>query len=219
MARPKRKSQFALSGKRPSGVRDERKFYLIVTEGKTEEQYFTHFRSTTGPRILSVDKQDSKVSLVKKAIVLRDQLKKEDSYIGGDETWVVFDRDVDKKKSNDQATFNQALELAKNNGIEVAYSNDSFELWFLLHFQVVSTAIHRKDIGTKLKKYLTSYKHGDDVFDQIKDKYTEGVKRAKQMLKSANDAGTQPVDANPSTTVHLLTDKLLKDSDQQDLSL
>lgn len=213
MARQKRKSQFALSGKRPSGVRDERKFYLIVTEGKTEAQYFDHFRSTTGPRIESVDKQDSKVSLVKKAIALRDQLVKEDRYIDGDETWVVFDRDVDKKKSNDKATFNQALELAKKNGLEVAYSNDSFELWFLLHFQAVSTAIHRKNLGDKLKAYLKSYKHGDDVYDLIKDKYAEAVKRAKQMLKSATDAGTQPVDANPSTTVHILTDKLLKDAD------
>lgn len=60
MARHKSKSRsrFALSGKRPSGVFDERKFFLIVTEGKTEAEYFEHFRSTTGPRIKPVDKQD-----------------------------------------------------------------------------------------------------------------------------------------------------------------
>lgn len=213
MARYKRKSQFALSGKRPSGVLDERKFFLIVTEGKTEALYFEHFRSTAGPRIEPVDRQDSKVSLINKAIELRGQLIKEKRYIDGDETWAVFDRDVDREKPNDKDTFNQALALAEQNNIKVAYSNDSFELWVLLHFRVVSTAIHRNDIEKKLKKHLGSYKHGDDVFDTINANYGEAVKRAKQMLKEATDNKTQPVDANPSTTVHLLTEELRKDMD------
>jgi hypothetical protein len=214
MARQKRKSQFALSGRRPSGTIDERKFYLIVTEGKTEAEYFNHFQSTTGPRIESVDKQDSKVSLVKKAITLRDQLIKGGHFIDGDETWVVFDRDIDKQKPNDKDTFNQAIALAKNNGIEVAYSNDCFELWFLLHFQAVSTALHRRDVVKKLKQYIKSYKHGDDVYDALKEHYAEAVKRAKQMLKDVKNNKKKPVDANPSTTVHILTDKLLQDADQ-----
>ena len=212
MARYKNKSrsQFALAGKRPPRALDERKFFLIVTEGKTEAQYFKHFRSMTGPRIEPVDKQDSKVSLVKEAIELRRFYRKEGRYTKGDETWVVFDRDVDNKKPNDKGTFNQALELASKNNIKVAYSNDSFELWFLLHLQVVSTAMHRDDIEKKLKEHLCSYKHGDDVFNKINANYSEAVKRAKQMLKETEDSKTQPVDANPSTTVHLLTEELRK---------
>ena len=210
MARYARKSRFALSGKRPAGKLDELKFFLIVTEGKTEKQYFDHFRSPTTQRIWSVDKQDSKVSLVKKAIELRDQLIKEERYTEGDETWVVFDRDIDPKKPNDKATFNDALLLAEKDSIKVAYSNDSFELWLLLHIQVVSTAMHRDDVEKKLKEHLGSYKHGEDVFDKINDKYVEALKRAKQMLKQANDSKTSPVDANPSTTVHLLTEELRK---------
>lgn len=207
----KSRSRFALSGKRPSGVLDERKFFLIVAEGKTEAQYFTYFSSTTGPRIEPVDKQDSKGSLVKKAIALRSQYIKEKRYAEGDETWAVFDRDVDSKKPNDKETFNQALELASKNNIQVAYSNDSFELWLLLHLQVVSTAIHRDDIEKKLKEHLGSYEHGDDVFDKINANYGEAVKRAKHMRKEARENRMQPVDANPSTTVYVLTEKLRKD--------
>lgn len=207
----KSRSRFALSGKRPSGVLDERKFFLIVTEGKTEAQYFEHFRSTTGPRIEPIDKQDSKVSLVKKAIELRGQLIREKRYIDGDETWVVFDRDEDGMKPNDKETFNQALELADKNSVKVAYSNDSFELWFLLHFQAVSTAMHRDDIEKKLKEHLGSYAHGEDIFDKINNNYTEAAKRAKQMLKEVTGNKMQPVDANPSTTVHLLTEELRKE--------
>ncbi|MDK2898869.1 MAG: hypothetical protein PWQ10_56 [Patescibacteria group bacterium] len=208
----KRKSQFSLSGKRPAGILDERKFFLIVTEGKTEAQYFNHFRSTTGPRILSVDKSDSKIRLVEKAIELRNKLIAEGSYDEhNDETWAVFDRDVDAKKPNDKSTFNESLALAKRNNIEVAYSNDSFELWFLLHFQVVSTTMHRKNINLKLKEHLGRYKHGDDIFSLINKNYSEAVKRAVQILKS--NCKTSPVDANPSTTVHLLTEQLRKNMD------
>ena len=68
--------------------------------------------------------------------------------------------------------------------------------------------MHRGDIEKKLKEHLGTYKHGDDVFDKINDNYNGAVKRAKQMLKAMEDDKTQPVDANPSTTVHLLTEEL-----------
>lgn len=45
-----------------------RKRYLICTEGKTEVIYFGHYRSSTGPVVVSLDKSDHKVSLVKKII-------------------------------------------------------------------------------------------------------------------------------------------------------
>jgi 6-phosphogluconate dehydrogenase (decarboxylating) len=73
---------------------------------------------------------------------------------------------------------------------------------------VVSTALHRDDVEEKLKGYLGRYKHGDDVFDKINANYDEAVKRAKQMLRKTIDNKTQPVDANPSTTIYLLTEEL-----------
>lgn len=210
--RNNRKSQFSLSGRRPAGVIDERKFFLIVTEGKTEAQYFDHFRSTTGPRIMSEDGSDSKIRLVEAAIDLRAKVIGDKSYNSEvDETWVVFDRDIDIQKPNDKETFNEALALAERNDINVAYSNDAFELWFLLHFQAVSGEMHRDVICDKLKSHLGSYEHGDDIFDKIETLYPNALKRAQQMLIAAE--GTNPVDANPSTTVHLLTEKLRENMD------
>ena len=49
-----------------------RKRYLICTEGKTEAIYFGHYRSSTGPIVVVLDKSDHKVSLVKKTIEERD---------------------------------------------------------------------------------------------------------------------------------------------------
>ena len=210
--RNNRRSKFSLSGRRPAGVIDERKFFLIVTEGKTEAQYFDHFRSTTGPRIMSEDGSVSKIRLVEAAIDLRAKVIADKSYNSEvDETWVVFDRDIDIQKPNDKETFNEALALAERNNINVAYSNDVFELWFLLHFQAVSGEMHRDVVCDRLKAHLGSYEHGDDVFDKLDALYPEALKRAKQMLRAAE--GTNPVDANPSTTVHLLTEKLRENMD------
>lgn len=210
--RNNRRSKFSLSGRRPAGVIDERKFFLIVTEGKTEAQYFDHFRSTTGPRIMSEDGSVSKIRLVEAAIDLRAKVITDKSYNSEvDETWVVFDRDIDIQKPNDKETFNQALALAERNNIDVAYSNDAFELWFLLHFQTVSGEMHRDVVCDKLKGHLGSYEHGDDIFDKLDALYPEALKRAQQMLRAAE--GTNPVDANPSTTVHLLTEKLRENMD------
>ncbi|QHU90801.1 hypothetical protein GWK74_04850 [Candidatus Saccharibacteria bacterium oral taxon 488] len=98
--------------------------------------------------------------------------------------------------------YNRALELAYREDIQVAYSNDSFELWLLLHLQDISTPMHRKVIEKKLKSHLGGYTHGDDVFDKINSNYSRAVKRAEQMLEEANKNETSPVNANPSTTVH-----------------
>jgi hypothetical protein len=45
---------------------------LICTEGKTEAIYFGHYKSSTGPVVVALDKSDHKVSLVKKTIEERD---------------------------------------------------------------------------------------------------------------------------------------------------
>ena len=210
--RNNRKSQFSLSGRRPAGVIDERKFFLIVTEGKSEAQYFNHFRSTTGPRIMSEDGSVSKIRLVEAAIELRAKVIGDKSYNKElDETWVVLDRDIDIAVPNDRATFNEALALAGRNNINVAYSNDAFELWFLLHFQAVSGEMHRDVVCDKLRTHLGGYEHGDDIFDKLDILYPEALKRAQQMLGATK--GTKPVDANPSTTVHLLTEKLRENMD------
>ena len=54
--------------KRKKHVIPYRKRYLICTEGKTEVIYFGHYRSSTGPIVVPLDKSDHKVSLVKKTI-------------------------------------------------------------------------------------------------------------------------------------------------------
>lgn len=184
-----------------------RKRYLICTEGKTETIYFGHYRSSTGPVVMALDKSDHKVSLVKKTIEERDvriQAGEFDEEI--DEAWVVLDRDANPLNRVDKAHFNRALELAKINNIHIAYSNDAFELWFLLHYQDLWAATHRDQLCRILSTHRNEkYEKPLDLYKEIKSQRSMALKRAAKLLKS----DLSPADCNPSTTIHILVEKLI----------
>lgn len=195
--------------KRQKNVLTYRKRYLICTEGLSEALYFSHYRSTTGPIIVSLDKSDQKVSLVRKTIeeknirILNGEFDEEI-----DEAWVVLDRDIEPLNKFDKAYFNQALELAKANDIFVAYSNDAFELWYLLHYQDLWTATHRDQLCKMLCRHRgVKYQKYDDLYKEIKAFRPIALKRAARLLKSE----TKPESDNPSTTVHILVEKLINE--------
>lgn len=197
------------------------KRYLIMTEGETESTYFNHYKQQPNPIVHAIDQFDSKRSLVEKSIAERKKRISYGDFIEDlDEAWVVFDRDKSPSNPQDKTNFNEALQLAKNNKISVAYSNDSFELWLLLHYQVVSSALHRDVICTKLSAHIgKTYVHGSkcDLFNEIKANRQKAISRAEQML--TEQGATPPESANPSTTIHLLVQKIMAEPgfrDQQD---
>ena len=74
-----------------------------------------------------------------------------------DQVWCVFGKD----DFND-VDFNNAIEIAKSNNFGVAYSNQAFEYWLILHFDDhQGGGMHRKDyadkIDTLLKPFNLSY--------------------------------------------------------------
>lgn len=102
----------------------------------------------------------------------------------------------------------------------MAYSNEAFELWFLLHFNLIGSAIGRNDYNKKVtenyrkltgdKKY--KYEKSKSVYpliDVIKGKESDAIKNAKKLLEQ-HKSKTSFVKKNPSTTVHLLVQKLNK---------
>jgi len=103
-------------------TRPAQKVFLIVCEGaKTEPNYFRGFK--VAGNVLDVrGVGDNTLSLVEQAA----KFKERGEY---DQTWCVFDRD-----SFPADRFNRALDLARRLGMRVAYSNEAFELWYLLHF-------------------------------------------------------------------------------------
>lgn len=103
------------------------------------------------------------------AIEWRRQLIKKGYYdIELDETWVVFDRDRNDERLNDEENYVKAIKYAEANKIKVAYSNDAFQLWIVLHFQDIGSEMSVKELDRIIKKRIPAYQHGDDVYQIIK---------------------------------------------------
>jgi len=175
--------------------------FLIVCEGKqTEPNYFSRFRYFYR---VHVDPR----GIGKRALTVVDEalrLRKLEGYTRkDDEVWCVFDHD-----DLPSEYFNRAVRLAEEKGLHVAYSNEAFELWFLLHFAYLDTGITRGEYCAKLNGLLGCeyLKNDPDIFDQLFDKMPDAIERAGKLLCQHGD--TPPADANPSTTVHLLVEAL-----------
>lgn len=183
---------------RNEGRRPIRKKILIVCEGeKTEPLYFKGFR--VAKEICDIQGIGANtLSLVKIAKNLRDN---------GDysETWCVFDRD-----SFPKASVNNALSYAAKIGIKCAFSNESFELWYVLHFCYLDTLISRHDYCEKLSELIgVKYKKKDPhVFKLLLPKQPDAIKYAKKLEKTFCTPGISLCDAAPITTVYRLVERL-----------
>lgn len=140
-------------------------------------------------------------SLVEYTLEINEKAKKNgENY---DQVWCVFDKDDCKLED-----FNAAMDIADRNKFKVAYSNNAFELWYLLHFQYFDTAISRKDYMSKLSKHLKDkYKKNDPgMYDRLKSNQDTAIKNAEKLLKQYNPPN--PGKDNPSTKVHELVKEL-----------
>lgn len=205
--------------------------YLIVSEGvETETNYFEGIRR----RISS--KYNNTVD-VKKSIELRiegtgkntnslvnaveDFLLDVDKYVNHSNTvygniWLIFDKD-----DFDGNQFNSAISQAEARGYNVGWSNESFELWFLLHFEQLVTGIGREQYNDKLTKYFkenkifSKYKiAGNKYHKNIENIYeilleygdeTKAIRRAEKLMKDWKSEGvTIPSKMKPATAVFKL---------------
>jgi hypothetical protein len=181
-----------------------RKRFFIVCEGeKTEPNYFKKFSVDVDLKVIKGKGKDTK-SLVETAI----ELKNDPESGGRDRVWCVFDRDRNDQNPHDAQNFKAAITLAQTNGIKVAYSNDAFELWYLLHFNYYNTGISRNDYPNMLAKLLRHEykKNSETIYQELKDKQQDAIKHAKRLLQEYEPSN--PESDNPSTTVHLLVEEL-----------
>jgi hypothetical protein len=177
-------------------VREPVDRFLIVCEGaKTEPNYFRGFR--VPGLVLEVEGAgDNTLGVVRRAL----ELMEEGAY---EQVWCVFDRD-----SFPAGRFNEALTLATRSGIKVAYSNEAFELWYLLHFHYYNTGISRHDYIDRLSAVMgKKYEKGSrSIYMELLARQPHALKHATRLLAQYDPCA--PERDNPSTTVHLLVQEL-----------
>ena len=196
-----------LSRSRP--LQPTRTTFYIVSEGQTEAFYLKTFpvRSaeietvplgTAPPNILKYAKRNGR------------------EY---DQIWCVFDMDYNPQKTNQKAQFDNAV-AAETGKLRCAYSNDSFELWFVLHYQSIEQselrshyneilsdvwAIDYEEEGKKERFVRSIYKR---LQSDTRSSQAHALKRAKQL--DHDHAGKPPHQQNPTTTVYKLVEELNK---------
>lgn len=206
MAKRQKKDHRLSNLSRRQGVREIKQSFLIVCEGeKTEPDYFKAFRMTAAT-IKAVGQAMNTMTLVNKAISIREADQKRKRVY--DQCWVVFDKDDFPAKD-----FNQAIQLAEKNGFHVAYSNQAFEYWFLLHYNLYTGAIHRnqyKDMLTRLTgmPYSKSEGYGAVMYNLLLSRQQQAISNAETVLAEISHGN--PAEEESSTTVQRLVSELNK---------
>ena len=200
---------------RNAPTRIERQTFLIVCEGEnTEPSYFKQFRLSSAT-IKPVSEGYNTTSLVNRAI----HLSCERNY---DQIWCVFDKD-----DFPDFDFNNAIHIAEAQKFGVAYSNQAFEYWILLHFDDhQGGGMHRRDYNDRLNQLMNPYNVSYDgngskiiteeifeLFGEIDEKFQMerfnlAIYRAKRNYSSLSHVS--PAKEESSTTVFLLVEELLK---------
>lgn len=144
--------------KRQVGGTPLREYFLIVCEGeKTEPNYFIGLRNALPIGVVDCIEIEGEgkntLTLIEETNKIRE--KKEKSMNGRkfDHTWAVFDRD-----SFPEVNFNNAINKGaqQKNKIHCAWSNEAFELWYLLHMEFVNSPMSREDYKPRIESWLSS---------------------------------------------------------------
>lgn len=178
--------------------RVSKKIILIIVEGDTEEKYFKSFKSDEYSIQVSNNHGGDKNEIISRANKIISDDKENDI----SEVWLVFDRDEDLSRPNDKSKYDDAFSQAEKNGWKIAHSNDSFELWILLHFEHVTSPLTRDQLNEKVRDHLANYEKGKtDVYNQTLDLQETAIMNAEKLEKNGTDC--------PSTNVHKLVQRLL----------
>lgn len=212
--RLKRERKYSKAAKkRQENVRDEHVRFLIVCEGKKTEPFY--FKALVKNCISTVrevtieGKGMATIALVEKTKEIKEDLERRNAMLF-DRVWVVFDKD-------DFEDFNDAIALARRYGFKSAWTNEAFELWYILHFQYLDTGISRdaylEKLGDAFRKSMNDdkfrYEKGNPEIYHLLQRYgrEDLAKRYAERLRKTH-RGNDYATHKPCTMVDILVKEL-----------
>lgn len=187
----------------PSGTRERRRVLILCEDCKSSCFYFRAFNiAPERAEVVAVGTGRNTDSLVEEAIRLK--VKAVERCSPYHEVWCVFDRD-----DFPLANYHRAFELARANGLKIAWTNEAFELWYLLHFNYHDTAISRHNYKAKLRPHCHYEKGDKEIYQKVKPYEAIALRNAQRLERHWNELGERyPERQNPSTSVHELVEFL-----------
>lgn len=132
---------------------------------------------------------------------------------GFDEVFCVIDIDIHPKKR-----LCDAIQMARDNQINLIISNPCFEYWYILHFEKTGktyTNHHepQKDFqeilrGIYKNKRYKYDKSGCVFFELLYPNTDIAIKNSKEILRSQHNGETDLSKCNPSTDVHQVVKRM-----------
>ena len=185
--------------------------YLIITDTKeTEGNYITGLKNTLpkslqGRLIIKVIEDQRTQDLIK---VCKEKAASNPQYA---KLWIMFDRDEVKD-------FDDIINNANRQGINVAWSNCCLEVWFEAYFQNMTHCDTSEKCWkqfAKLFKQKTGkgYKKANtDIYNLLKEYVDEekAIDRARHRHNEFKENVNKASEMNPCSTVYLLVDEIQK---------
>jgi hypothetical protein len=193
---------------------------LIMCEGeKTEPNYFGGFKLK-----LTIETVKGGDALLVVEQAMKYVQKKE-----FDEVWCVFDRDFHPEYPQPERFYEAISKIERFNALtndekpknlkkiksfNYAYSNDAFELWYILHYDYMHSSKTRQEYADMLSIRMgKKYKKNDpNMYDNLIEMQSIAIRNATKLLNEYPKHN--PEKDNPSTTVHMLVQELNKYIDE-----
>lgn len=193
------------------------KIFVWTHTEKAEIVYFQDFRDQLRSHLLMPRKKICRMphQLIEKVIVWKTE-SKEIEEADGDRVWCILDVD-DFYKDNPKILLD-AIKMAHKYNIKIAYVNECFEHWILLHFEKPTSPISRgneieKRIAKAFKKNgLGLFLKNQPVFNLLLPFQDNAIKNAKELIQGKYKEISWPdvlgSDGNPSTSIHFLIEEI-----------
>jgi len=203
-------------GRREYASRALRKRFLIVCEGAvTEVAYFEAFPVSREVRVVVRGEGKNTTSLVEAAVHHAEHACEEGEPF--DQVWVVYDRDdFGAQKFNQADADVRTLDSKRPEQWRAAWSNQAFELWYVLHFQFFDSKLHRHLLNEKLGELLRAAGHGAGyakndprMYEVLLPLQPKAIAHARRLETEHGLARHTTLDSqNPSTKVFRLVEAL-----------
>ncbi|MED4699634.1 RloB family protein [Lysinibacillus capsici] len=182
---------------------------VIFCEGYTEVHYFNMLKRKYRGGNVHVEPHKSKrtnaYGVVHSAI-------NSPHISGAKKVYAIFDKD-----RNTIQELTNALNAANQNGIDVGYSNISFDLWVLMHFEKVDSYKTQPNIIQKLNKHFKCTSYEDDmknnakIGDYLSDKVNNAISNSLDS-PHLNQTGNliNFLSKNPFHNIHNVVEDIFK---------
>lgn len=186
--------------------------YIFCEGEKTEKKYFTSFRSQICKgrcrrrKLPEIKIIPSKNCGAPANIEFINSYARNNAVSERDGDFVVCVIDCDANRDED---INKAIKMAegKKDGSElkvnICLSNPSFEIWYLLHYELYKKPLDQKNLESRLKQYIKDYRKEGDYYNCLENKMEKAMGHAEDLNKYHHEKGVELLStrSNPSTMV------------------